>query len=66
MMQVAGLSLFDKSVSELYDTYIRTRLAVQEAMPDASALIGLQEVVLQDKCMSESYQLFCFMRGVRG
>lgn len=42
--QVAGLSLFDKSLNELYDTYIRTRVAVQEAMPDASALIGLQEV----------------------
>lgn len=58
--------MFDKSVSELYDTYIRTRLAVQEAMPDASALIGLQEVVLQYDCMSESYQLFCFVRSVRG
>ena len=44
--QVAGLSLFDKSLNELYDTYIRTRVAVQEAMPDASALIGLQEVIL--------------------
>jgi hypothetical protein len=42
---VAGLSLFDKSLSELYETYVRTRLAVQEAMPDASALIGLQEVI---------------------
>ena len=63
--QVAGLSLFDKSLKELHDTYIRTRVAVQEAMPDASALIGLQEVqcfyyqILDNelgmKCMQQSY-----------
>ena len=45
--QVAGLSLMDKSLNELYDTYIRTRLAVNEAMPDAQALIGLQQVQLR-------------------
>lgn len=37
----------DKSLNELYDTYIRTRLAVNEAMPDAQALIGLQQVQLR-------------------
>ena len=42
--QVAGLSLMDKSLNELYDTYIRTRIAVNEAMPDAQALVGLQQV----------------------
>jgi paraquat-inducible protein B len=44
-VQVAGLSLVDKSLNELYDTYIRTRVAVKEAMPDASALMGLQQKV---------------------
>jgi hypothetical protein len=58
---VAGLSLFDKSLSELYETYVRTRLAVQEAMPDASALIGLQEVFCRIKaCLNvPNRSVFC-------
>jgi hypothetical protein len=36
----------EKSLNDLYGTYVRTRLAINEAMPDANALVGLEEVCI--------------------
>jgi hypothetical protein len=35
----------EKSLNDLYDTYVRTRHAIHEAMPDANAMVGLEEVI---------------------
>lgn len=59
-LQVAGLSLMNKSLNELYDTYIRTRVAVDEAMPDAQALIGLQQVQYR-KSYESALRPICYL-----